>query len=1096
MKSASKMTKCSIFFVATLIVQTANVGAFLVQPSAGRHCFSSKSVGFGSNLDQHMQRPIRSKRIAHLFMSSSTSSTNQVLYQKIIRPPLNGPPTFFLGQLVEYLQDRFEIPSNLPMIYKSVPVSSSSKAIVAWDSPLSSSRDETQLEVEVVGIFRDEDETFPSMAMVVVSKISTKNGASAPMMQTLFADSEKKILKSLDRGLDDFEAGRIKFSPSMDNSSAQTKRITSLEDAIEAELMEESPQSRVARNTDLIIDTTSTDEEIQKPIKSTLPTIPLQDGSVSVGNEDYAVEAARKAAKQRDKQQKGPQLEGQSGDFAVEAAKKIASKRKDSPVPSNFAVVDQASKVKGESKSKVKNQIMEPILASQAGPRRFSQVISTPDGYSSKGSKGEKITKKNPTTLEKSNPSAGAIASSSKRPRDSEKPSGITGIVAEKTRQLNLKVMDNDSIGAQGPPLDDDSKPTSSKTELKTAKKQVSTNQRPSQAELELEISKAAEKIMSEIVGEGEEMTAEEMLRKVMQFGDEQKREEAVGTGFATGAFEKAKAIFQDQKRKREERLSFKEPLNTNDIGLSLEMPYPGDISAEDELKNIFKAGERLAESRIQLKTDPEIGLSKKENELIDSLIASEKTVSSYARSLDDELTELEVRMNKSPGEEFDGPRKNPLFDVMSGPEVYNLNVDPETAVNWPGAQPGTKHVKLPKELNEALKQAKFAAEVMLNMREEESDGSTVGKEIKYFVGDRELTKAQVDNLRMVVAEGVNIGIIDDPLEYLAERSRLQMILDELWNQPDERFKEVAENYKDLLLSDNFVALVKERLTKMADRDLEARAKGTSSSLEADHTRERDILGQLVIFTQLLLKEVRALGAELEAQQIEVIRSICKVAMDPSHVTEEETAMALSDVVRDLRPLFDDVFVAYLKYAVAEEQGRLARAGLLDDPDHNQWLFVLQIVQQGVYNEISKGISRYIDHIWYVLRMNTRTERRMLLEKLIDVLPTMDVRPFVQVVDNIVSSLGDAVRGDFDPAGIGEMANKLIQLRVDVKELLPPERVNEMARDADEWAARQKEKMLEARNQTQKRLKAGRDIENDPGLESEIRRRGESERFD
>ena len=174
----------------------------------------------------------------------------------------------------------------------------------------------------------------------------------------------------------------------------------------------------------------------------------------------------------------------------------------------------------------------------------------------------------------------------------------------------------------------------------------------------------------------------------------------------------------------------------------------------------------------------------------------------------------------------------------------------------------------------------------------------------------------------------------------------------------------------------------------------------------------------------------------------------------------------------------------------------MARAGLLDDPDHNQWLFVLQIVQQGVYNEISKGISRYVDHIWYVLRMNTRAQRRILLEKFVDNLPTMDVRPFVQVVDNIASSLGDAVRGDFDPADIGEMTNKLLQLRLDVHDILPPERIDIMARDADEWAARQKEKMMEARNQTQKRLKAGRDIENNPNLESEIRRRGEVERFD
>ena len=36
--------------------------------------------------------------------------------------------------------------------------------------------------------------------------------------------------------------------------------------------------------------------------------------------------------------------------------------------------------------------------------------------------------------------------------------------------------------------------------------------------------------------------------------------------------------------------------------------------------------------------------------------------------------------------------------------------------------------------------------------------------------------------------------------------------------------------------------------------------------------------------------------------------------MDPSHQTEEESAMALTDAVRDMRPLLDDAFVAYFKY--------------------------------------------------------------------------------------------------------------------------------------------------------------------------------------
>lgn len=282
----------------------------------------------------------------------------------------------------------------------------------------------------------------------------------------------------------------------------------------------------------------------------------------------------------------------------------------------------------------------------------------------------------------------------------------------------------------------------------------------------------------------------------------------------------------------------------------------------------------------------------------------------------------------------------------------------------------------------------------------------------------------------------------------------------------------------------------------MADHDLEA-LRHDDNSFEAKHARERELLGQLIVYAQLLLKEARALGAELETQQLEVIRSICKVAMDPSHQTEEETAMALTDAVRDMRPLLDDAFVAYLKYAVAEEEGRLARSGLLDDPNHNQWLFVLKIVQQGVYAEIARGINRYIEHVWYVLRMETPVERRLLLKKLIDVMPTLDVRPFVQVVENIVGSLGDSVKGEFDGATpLGEMTNKLLQLHRDVRDLLPPERIALMSRDADEWAAKQKERLLQQRNATKQRLQAARETEHLDGEVESLGRRGETEQFD
>ena len=518
------------------------------------------------------------------------------------------------------------------------------------------------------------------------------------------------------------------------------------------------------------------------------------------------------------------------------------------------------------------------------------------------------------------------------------------------------------------------------------------------------------------------------------------------------------------------------------------------ELSAEQELKEMFAAGERFADGRISI-SEKKTSQTRKpidDDKATERLINSDSTVPRNARSLDEELAELEVRIGRTPGEDTEAYGPNAVFDIFSGPEVYNPNVDPETAVNWPGALPGTRtDVKLPPELADAVKNAKYAASILSKIIEQ--DGSLPSSSKKYKLNGKEVSSEQVKKLQMCVEEGTAIGLIPDPIEYLQEKGRLDMLLNEMSNQPEERHLEIASNYNDLLLSDNLVTLMRGRLREMAMNALDLKRNDEyTTEVEEKYRYERQNLGRLINYTQLLLKEVSALGAELETSQLEVIRSICQVAMDPQYKTEEETAEALTDAVRDMRPLLDENFVAYLKYAIAEEQGRLARAGVLDDPEENRWLFVLKIVQEGVYAELAKGVQRYVDHISYVLRMESKSERRELLSEFIDVMPSMDVRPFVKVVDNIAASLGSGVKGEFDTEILGSETNKILQLRRDVQELLPPERIKRMSKDADDWAYQQRRRLMEQREATQQRLRAARETES---FDNEFSGRGEIERM-
>ncbi|GAX19426.1 hypothetical protein FisN_4Lh407 [Fistulifera solaris] len=989
-----------------------------------------------------------------------------VMYQKIVRSPSNINSHLFLSTLVEYLQDHFQLPPRLPMVYEAKTIEDS-KSVVQWDSSLSPSSDQTCLEVQVVAVFPEDQSTTTNLAMVVVGKRPQTGKSLPPLLRNLFEDSEKQILKALDRGLEKYMSGKISFGSTKSNSYLEGRQ------SILAEILgnddDKSQQQSTPKPgfTDAEIVSKRQQATVQRTLevkKSTASSSSSTNSRANPPGLDFAVQQAKLAA-ERNAKRTG------SGNHAVDAAKRAAEKMREKSARSTSLPEDtyesgliripeeednEPERLDGDKASPIGMDVLSYRPASldrsaTGKPRAFMQTISRPADYL----------------------------------KDQAKSSAIeeSSLNEPMARNLNLNIRQD----AGGDAVFSDQDLVNDPNDITD----------PQQKEM----IKAAQDALLEMSEQGEELTPEELLNQVMKFGDEQDNESTLGAGFVSGAFEKAKDLLREQRQRREDRLmsDVADKAAVEVRTRTAETINIKTMTIEEELRRMFEAGENIADGRLS-KIETSGAFSEEENmenkNEVDNLIALENSISSHARILDDELAELEIRINKSPDEELDGPLKAPLFDIFSGPEVYNPNVDPETAVNWPGASPGTGTIRLPKELDEALRQAQFASEVLQKMKEvkeELLDGTSL---TTYFVGNRQLTDKQVQNMRTLMAEAVDIGLIDNPLLKMKESSQLQMLLDELWDQPEERHNEITSNYKDLLLSDNFVTLVKERLALMADRDLEAMRRG-DDSIETTSSRERQLLGGLVVAAQLLLKEARALGAQLEAQQLEVIRSICKIAMDPKHNTEEETAQALTDGVREMRPLFDDAFVAYLKYAVAEEEAKLARAGLLDDPEHNQWLHVLKIVQQGVYAELARGINRYIDHIGYVLRMETAVERRLLLKQLIDVMPSLDVRPFVQVVDNIVGSLGDSVRGNFAGANVlGDMTNKLLQLSRDMKELLPEERIALMSRDADEWARRQREKLMESRSRTQKLLEAARETEHlDEEVES-LARRGEVDSFD
>ena len=189
--------------------------------------------------------------IAQIVRTATVKRSSSVVYQKVVRPPSGLTDILFLGYLVEYLQDRFELPPDLPMVYeKNIPDESfqeKSSVVVQWDSSLSPDPQKTALNVQIVGIYGDDNtkkdgssSRLPNMAMVAVSKASTADDTNnsnnfPPMLANLFADSESKILKALDRGLEEFMAGKIK---NLGGVSRRRQSLQEGQEALVAELLE------------------------------------------------------------------------------------------------------------------------------------------------------------------------------------------------------------------------------------------------------------------------------------------------------------------------------------------------------------------------------------------------------------------------------------------------------------------------------------------------------------------------------------------------------------------------------------------------------------------------------------------------------------------------------------------------------------------------------------------------------------------------------------------------------------------------------------------------------------------------------------------
>jgi hypothetical protein len=148
-----------------------------------------------------------------------------------------------------------------------------------------------------------------------------------------------------------------------------------------------------------------------------------------------------------------------------------------------------------------------------------------------------------------------------------------------------------------------------------------------------------------------------------------------------------------------------------------------------------------------------------------------------------------------------------------------------------------------------------------------------------------------------------------------SDKGKLAVLLTEL-NRTDEFLHDnIIDSYRDLLLSDNFLYLLRQ-------------ANKTTASY-----RERLLYGKMANKAVTVVAELGALVKTESVRHLQTIHDVCEVA-----ALYQQDELKFLERMDYLRPRFDTALLAYLRYAIQEEKNTIRLRG--SDPDRlpSTWL--------------------------------------------------------------------------------------------------------------------------------------------------------------
>lgn len=270
--------------------------------------------------------------------------------------------------------------------------------------------------------------------------------------------------------------------------------------------------------------------------------------------------------------------------------------------------------------------------------------------------------------------------------------------------------------------------------------------------------------------------------------------------------------------------------------------------------------------------------------------------------------------------------------------------------------------------------------------------------------------------------EGQKIFLLPANTETIElDQVRLRFLTEELMRSDELLHDAILDGFRDVLLCDNFVYIMKEL------------------NRTCNIYSERLIYNKIVKKATELSLELGELLKKESVRHLETIHDICEVAM--KFQQNEERFLRELD---ELRPRFTTDLLGYLNFAIQEEAIKVKQLGRDPANAPSTWLTVLQVVKQGVAADFEARFDRLLEPLLLVIRFDDLNVKSNLFMRFIEMTAPLDL-PYMRALS--LNMISDILRKPVDELPDKTLHDRMHQLRRDVDLHLSEEHIAEKIRE-------------------------------------------------